>query len=290
VARPGVDVVVPFRGGLAALVELRSRLARLELGEGDSLVVVDNTPGDEPFEDGPVRVIQAAERKTPGYARNRGVALGSAEWLVFIDADVVTGPQLLDRFFDPAPGSHTALIAGGVLDEEVPPGGRAAARYAHIRGLMSQDNTHEYGEWSFPQTTNAACRRDAFEAIGGFREDIRAGEDADLAYRMRKAGWDLERRDRALVVHLSRQTVRGLVRQKLLHGAGGAWLSERYPGAFPPRRRLGLLWWGIRRAARGLVAAARQRNRDEALCAVFEPLEQISFELGRSLPNERRRI
>src|SRR5207247_11184859 len=68
------------------------------------------------------------------------------------------------------PGERTALLAGGVRDEEVPAGARAAARYAHIRGLMSQDTTHRFGEWNFAQTSNAACRREAFEAVGGFRE------------------------------------------------------------------------------------------------------------------------
>jgi mycofactocin glycosyltransferase len=285
-----VDVVVPFRGGLADVEKLRSRLAQLELGAGDSLLVVDNTPGHGLPTEGAVPVIQATERGTPGYGRNRGVAQGSAEWLVFIDADVMAPPDLLDRYFEPPPGERTGLIAGGVRDEEVPAGARAAARYAHIRGLMSQDNTHRFGEWSFAQTSNTACRREAFEAVGGFREDIRAAEDADLTFRLRAAGWEAERREEAAVVHLSRQTVRALVSQKLLHGAGAAWLSERYPGAFPPRRRPGLVWWGVRRAAKGLLGAARSRDRDEALWAVFKPIEEISFELGRSLPNERRRM
>jgi GT2 family glycosyltransferase len=169
----------------------------------------------------------------------------------------------------------------------VPPDAPAAARYAYIRGLMSQENTYRFGEWSFPQTANAACRRAAFEAVGGFREQIRAAEDADLSYRLRAAGWETERRETATVVHRSRQTVRGLVAQKAMHGAGAAWLANEYPGAFPARRRPGLIWWGLRTAARGLVSAARSRDRDKALWALFEPVEQITFELGRSLPNER---
>jgi GT2 family glycosyltransferase len=144
-----------------------------------------------------------------------------------------------------------------------------------------------YGDWSFPQTTNAACRRDVFESLGGFREEIRAAEDADLAYRLKATGWEIERRERAAVVHRNRSTARSFAVQKLIHGAGGAWLAGRYPGAFPARRRTGLLWWGVRTAVKGLSSAARSRDRDTALRALFEPLELLSFELGRSLPNER---
>jgi GT2 family glycosyltransferase len=283
-----VDVVVPFRGDATELAALRERLARLDLKDGDSLLVVDNTPGGGSSE-GPVPVLGAADRATPGYARNRGAQKGSADWLVFLDADVEPPPDLLDRYFDPPPAERAAVIAGGVIDEVVPPGARAAARYAHLRRLMSQDNTFSWDDWSFPQTSNALCRREAFEAVGGFREDIRAAEDADLTYRLKAKGWQVERRERASVVHLSRGSVRRFVGQQLLHGSGGAWLDRHYPGSVPRKRRPGLVWWGMRFAVKGLVKAAWKRDRDRAIWALFDPLENIAYEFGRSRRNERPR-
>jgi hypothetical protein len=47
------------------------------------------------------------------------------------------------------------------------------------------------------------------------------------------------------------------------------------------------MWWGVRTLAKGLFHAARTRDRDKAIWAVFEPLELLSYEFGRSLPNER---
>ena len=278
---------MPFTGEADELEQVRARLGRLELRPGDSVLVVDNTPGRGPAGAGDVPVISAAERRTPGYARNRGAARGSAPWLVFIDADVVPAPDLLDRYFEPVPADDTALLAGGVADEPVPPDGPPAARYAYIREFMSQQDTLRFGEWGFPKTANAAVRRSAFEVVGGFSDEARAAEDADLTFRLRTAGWAVERREQARVVHRSRQTVRGFVLQKLNHGAGGAWLERRHPGSSPSRRLPGLLWWGLRSASTGLVRAARARNRDAALWALFEPLELIVHELGRWLPNER---
>jgi len=260
-ARPPVDVVVPFRGDPAD----RPRLDGLELQEGDTLVVEHN-------------------HVSPGYGRNRGAARGSGEWLVFLDADVEPAPDLLDRYFDPAPEAGTGLLAGAVED---PPGTSAAARYAHRRGLMSQDNTLAWGRWAFAQTANAAVRRSAFEEVGGFREDIRAAEDADLAYRLRAAGWGLERRDGARAAHVPRATVRALLRQRMTHGAGGAWLDRAYPGSVPRKRWPGFVWWMARFAAAGLVRAARERDRDQALVAVLEPLDNLAYELGRSRDNLR---
>lgn len=281
-------MVVPFRGSQGALDELRGRLRRLELCEGDSLVVVDNTPGHASA-DGPVPVLAAPGHPTPGYARNRGAERGKADWLAFFDADVGPREDLLERYFDPPPAEGTALVAGHVIDEVVAPDAPAAARYAHLRGLMSQDNTFSWGDWSFAQTSNALCRREAFEAVGGFREDIRAAEDADLAYRLKAAGWELERREGASAVHSSRASVRGFVRQQLLHGAGGAWLDRHYPGSVPRKHRPGLLWWGARFVVKELAKAVRRRDRDLAIWALFDPLEVISYEFGRSLNNERPR-
>jgi len=284
--RDPVDVVVPFRGDRAALEALRKRLAVLALEATDTLTIVDNTPGRGAGADG--GVIRASAIATPAYARNRGAERGRAPWLLFVDSDVTPPADLLDRYFDPLPGERTAVLAGGVRDARPRRGEGAVARYAYLSRAMSQDNTLEYGpRWGFAKTANAAFRRSAFEAVGGFRDSIRTGEDADLTYRLRAAGWQLERREGAAVVHASRTTLAGLARQWLGFGSGGAWLDRRYPGSFPARRLPGLAWWALRFAATGLLAAARRGDRDAAHRAVLEPLEQLSYELGRSIPNER---
>jgi len=289
VARPAVDVVVPFRGDPAELAELRGRLDVLRLRPGDSVTVADNTPGRRTpgAPSGASVVLHAAGRSTPGFARNRGAEPGRAEWIVFLDADTVPPPDLLDRYFDEPPGARTALLGGGVHDQPAAPGGGIAARYAHLREVSSQHGTYRFGPWGYPKTSNAAVRRDAFEAIGGFREEIRAAEDADLAYRLRAAGWQVEQRDGAAVLHRSRQTVRALLFQRLLHGSGGGWIDRQYPGAMPPRRLPGLVCWALRATVGGLLAAVRSRDRDAAVWALLGPIDDVAFELGRSIPNRR---
>jgi mycofactocin glycosyltransferase len=259
-------------------------LASLTLRAGDTLLVVDNTPGEPPGEDvgDAVPVVHAAQRTSPGYARNRGAERGTGEWIVFIDADTEPSSDLLDRYFDPAPAADTVLLAGGVIDEEVPPDAPGPARYAYLRRTLSQTRTLSLGSWSFGQAANLACRRDAFEAVGGFCENIRAAEDADLNFRLAARGGALERREAASVVHRNRSALSAFIAQASLHGAGSAWLSRRYRGAFPRRRRLGLIWWGIRFATRGCLRAARNRDRDQLVMALFEPLWELAFEFGRS--------
>src|SRR5581483_10196456 len=92
----------------------------------------------------------------------------------------------------------------------------------------------------FAQTANCAVRRAAFQSVGGFAE-VRSGGDADLCLRLRAAGWRLEERRHAAVLHLNRANLASLLAQRARHGAGAAWLARRHPGAVPARGKLGLM-------------------------------------------------
>lgn len=286
--RPAVDVVVPFAGTAPALRALVLRLEGLHTRPGDTITVADNrgVAGGTALTTESVSVIDAAARRGSYHARNVGTLRGSAEWLLFLDADVEPAHDLLDRLFDPAPDERTAILAGAVIDE--PPGdgrrGSAAVRYAWLKSSMSQETTLGHGRWAFAQTANAAVRRAAFEAAGGFRDSVRSGGDADLCFRLAAAGWRMEARPGAAVLHRNRTTVARMLAQRARHGAGAQWLGREHPGAFPARRPAGLAWWGARRALAGLGAYARG-DRDAGLLGLLDGPAVWAFELGRRLPN-----
>ena len=291
VNRIPVDIVVPFFGSDASLRSLVARLAVLSVGPEDSLTVVDNRSSVDRSEravDG-VRVIPAPERQSSYYARNVGARAGTAEWIVFLDADVEPAADLVERYADANPGPRTGLLGGAIVDGPPLDGGTSsiAARYAMLRGSMDQHNTLGAGPWAYVQTANCGVRRAAFEQVGGFRDNVRSGADADLGFRLRAAGWAIEPCS-ARVVHRSRPNVKRMLAQRARHGSGAAWLNRVHPGSFPPTRWSGLAVFalrGIATAGRDLAAG----RKDEALLAYMEPLSAWAFELGRSIPNESDR-
>lgn len=275
---------MPVAASPAELREVLARMRAIRLGPDDTLTVVDNRGAGITGPD----VVTATAKRTSYYARNAGAARGHAPWIVFLDADVRPPADLLDRLLDPEPGAAVGILAGGVLDDPVGPGGPAAARFAELQANMAQDATLDRGPWSFAKTVHAAVRREAFTAAGGFRENVRSGGDADLSWRLREAGWQLDYRPDAAVVHLSRTTVARMLAQRFRHGSGAAWLDREHPGSLPPRRWPGLIRWGLKRAAVGVLAAARG-NRDRAILGLLDGPGVWAFELGRQVPNRARR-
>ena len=190
---------------------------------GDELILADNS-GTAPARAGGVQVVRAAGERSPAHARNAGAA-----------------PR--PRRVDPVPrrrlrGSRrparALLRAGarrprsGALAGEIEPApGRRHARRAVRRGAELPRCRRP------PRPPVPAARRrgqpagapEAFEALGGFVEGIRAAEDTDFCWRLQQAGWRLELRAGAVVAHRYRTTLRALGRQwrALRRRAGRGW-------------------------------------------------------------------
>lgn len=62
-------------------------------------------------------------------------------------------------------------------------------------------------EWDTPVGTAGACggdalmKRQAFEEVKGFNDQLIAGEEPELCLRLRKAGWSIERLDAEMTLH-----------------------------------------------------------------------------------------
>lgn len=138
-----------------------------------------------------LRVI-AAHGRGPAHARNRGWRATSAEWICFLDDDVVL----------PAGWIHALQQDLRTCTEDVG-ASQGRIRVPLAAGARPNDwerNTAalETARWA---TADMAYRRTALAKAQGFDERFPRAfrEDADLALRVRKAGWRLTKGTRHIV-------------------------------------------------------------------------------------------
>ena len=232
-SRPPVSVIVPFAGDECDALSLRRALECIERTADDELIVADNTASAlaGPPLAGLARVVRAGAEQSSYHARNAGARVATADWLLFLDADCIPAPDLLDAYFRDPVADRCGILAGQISGDEHQ--GGLMPRYARARNYLSQTDGLHGKSGVAAATANLLVRRAAFEEAQGFAAGIISGGDVDFCWRLRELGWGLEYRPDAGVVHRHRETLGGFLGQVSRYGAGARWLNSRHPGASP---------------------------------------------------------
>lgn len=145
------------------------------------LVVVDNNSSDNTAEvarsAGATVVFEPINQIAS--ARNAGAAIATSEALVFLDADTTLTDVLLQSAMDAL--VHDTVVAGGVPVELDTTPRQSAARVVSFWNWVS-------GKFQLAAGSFIFCRRDAFEAVGGFDTRLYAAEEIVLSRRLKRWG------------------------------------------------------------------------------------------------------
>jgi glycosyltransferase involved in cell wall biosynthesis len=117
-------------------------------------------------------------------ARNTGAAAASGDWLIFLDADSHPSPELLAEVAEQI--ERGRCVAGGStvrLEEHFPIGGLITRLWNGI----SRAGTLLAGSFIF-------CEAAAFRKVGGFSQELFAGEELDLTTRLKRLARASDRR------------------------------------------------------------------------------------------------
>ena len=203
-----VSVVVPafneerlLAGSLAAIREA------MQVFPGAELIVCDNNSTDRTAD-----IARAAGAKVVfepvnqiSRARNTGAATASGDWLVFVDADSYPTTGL---FEDTREAIASGCLAGGAT-VTAETRDRLVRFWIAAWNFLSRRARWAAGSFMF-------CEAAAFREIGGFDQDLYAGEEIYLFKRLKR----LARRQKRRIVILDRHPLRTSDRKAQLYTLG----------------------------------------------------------------------
>jgi GT2 family glycosyltransferase len=150
-----------------------------------------------------VTYIETPRPISAAAARNLGVQHAMGEYVVFLDADCLAAPDLIERLL--ARHQQGYAVVGGSIALEAGDYWTLCDNALVFTLFLS---TTPAGERPYLPSLNLSIRRDLFLASGGFDESFpgAAGEDTDLSFRLRQQGIPLFFEPRAQVTHRPQRT------------------------------------------------------------------------------------
>jgi GT2 family glycosyltransferase len=289
--RATVSVVIPVLNGARWLASQLGAL-RLDSTQPFETIIADNGSTDDSIavarsfdRQMTIIVLDASERRGQSFARNLGAKAATGDLLLFLDQDDEIGPGYVSAM---ASALHRAeLVAARMDDHKLNDGWRRHARtLPQTSGLPSDPVPWAYG-------CTLGVRRNTFERLGGFAEDLGAlaSEDVDFCWRAYANGVVLTFVEDAILHYRYPTTLGGLFRQGVTYGFAGVMVESRH-GTAPSTDRMSMIrsFAGPARLvimgpstggrARGLFLLGRRLGRARALRAVarqtFRSQEQES--------------
>lgn len=232
---PDLSVIVPTYNGGWVLQRTLEALRAQDAPPGRfEIIVVDDGSTDGSVDDlnamtrpSFIRLIRQANRGRAA-ARNHGAAEARGRVLLFVDADIWAGPQLISAHL----AHHAEGRPLGVQGPSIPHPDSLKTLFMRATNLLP-DLTVRRRENLSPMhvvTRNFSVEAGAFRGLGGFDERFvgYGWEDIELGIRLRDAGVTLVYEPAAITYHYHAQTLEGLLPKIRQSGEGAVYFWRKH--------------------------------------------------------------
>jgi GT2 family glycosyltransferase len=229
-----VSIIIPTYNRKEELKKLLHSLTLQILPQKEiEVIVIDDGSHDSTVEflqeeqDRGALTFSMQDHKGPGAARNAGMKMAQGRVFVFTDTDCIPHPHWLKNLIQPFEDETVGAVGGPeVTDPEEPILPRclqfvmtSPITTGGLRGAKKRLARY------YPRTFNMAISRKAYEKVGGFKEWFH-GEDVEMSYKIKEAGFKLIYCEEAKVYHHRGSTLSRFFLQLLRMGEA-RWLLFR---------------------------------------------------------------
>jgi glycosyltransferase involved in cell wall biosynthesis len=222
--QPFFSVVIPFKNAERTIRECLESIKRQSY-ESCEFIFVDNASNDrspdiirEYIAQGTCRNLSCILEEKPGAspARNAGARIARGEWIVFTDSDCIITDTWLNEYEGAIRGDPSCAAFAGCIKPAAT--GNIVSKFLGLYTLPANREKRTFSKLElisggFP-TANFAVRKDVFTAIAGFDEDVLiSGEDYELCYKIYRSGNYITSLTDAVIYHIHREDVKGLLKQ-----------------------------------------------------------------------------
>lgn len=230
---PRVSVIIPVRDQPEDLLDCLKSLENLCYPKDtlEIIVVDDGSKKDisQVISPSQITVLQHEPSRGPAACRNIGAQNARGDILAFLDADCLAGENWLAETVPFFPVAGVGAL-GGYVDGfyRQSPLDRYEKAFSSLnmgRRLLIEARTNS---GFYVPTANLLVAREAFNAAGRFKENMRIGEDVDFCWRLRDKGYSLLYVPFGNVAHKHRNHLGDMLKRRGEYGTSEAVLYRAH--------------------------------------------------------------
>lgn len=255
-AESEITVIIPAYGPSPYLRQVLKALQQQR--HQPQAIIVSHSASDDPTawiraEFPHVICLHSPERLFAGAARNRAAAAAHTPILAFCDCDVIPDVSWLSNGLQAFSNDQEIFVVGSVGVERT---GGYWGMSTWLFEFSEQAPWRARGEQSGGASCNMILRKCDFDAVGGFAEHCRAGEDTVLLGMLRRRGLAQTLVPSAIARHVNREGFSNFA-QHLYH-YGKIFIPVRREFGLPGARALA---WGLPALGLWLLKISRVARR-----------------------------
>lgn len=250
---PFVSVIIPVKNRPDDIKDCLNSIFSVNWKkENLEVIVVDDGSDDETPEIAEklgAKVVRREKSGGPSAARNAGAEIAQGDILAFIDSDcTVDDTWLLDLIpyiMTPGIGALGGFVASYYNTTALDKYEEAMSSLSMGRRLLYEANTE--GNFYVP-TCNMLVKKEIYKSVGCLNPEMHLGEDVDLCWRIRNAGFGLLYVTTGRAWHKHRNVLFKMLKRRLQYGTSEADLYKRHQEKkkiFPTPLTSVMFWFGL---------------------------------------------